>query len=175
VCGFLCGILGDIQMATLTEDKIRRLKWDHSKRTRSGNIPKHQIHNDPDVKGHHVRLYPPKGNGKSGKLFYLAYGASMNRKFYRIGCWGDWTLEDARAEARKARKAFYGFGIDPTKARKKRTEEAKERLTVKLLTEKYIEDHAPSVWSVSTFPSTAATSSNWGPRTARVERQLREQ
>ena len=162
-------------MASLTDDKIRRLKWDHSNRTRSGNVPKHQIHNDPDVKGHHVRLYPPKVNGESGKLFYLAYGASTNRKFYRIGRWGDWTLKDARAEARKARKAFYDFGIDPTKAKKKRIEEAQDRPAAEQLTEKYTGDHAPPVWSVSTFPSAAATSSNWGPHSPRVERQLRKQ
>ena len=116
-------------MATLTEAKIAKLKWDDSKRTRSGNVPKHQIHNDPDVSGHHIKLYPPKATGRSGKVFYLGYGPSTNRKFYKIGRWGDVTLEQARAEARKIRRALHRFGIDPNKAGRARIRVASRRLT----------------------------------------------
>ena len=133
-------------MATLTEAKIAKLKWDDSKRTRSGNVPKHQIHNDPDVSGHHIKLYPPKATGRSGKVFYLGYGPSTNRKFYRIGAWGDVTLEQARAEARKIRAELHRFGIDPNKARRERIQVAKRRLTVKQLVAEDFKERSP-VWS----------------------------
>ena len=135
-------------MATLTEAKIAKLKWDDSKRTRSGNAPKHQIHNDPDVSGHHIKLYPPKATGRSGKVFYLGYGPSTNRKFYKIGQWGDVTLEQARAEARKIRGELHRFGIDPNKARRERIQVAKRRLTVKQLVAEDFKERSPA-WSNS--------------------------
>ena len=130
-------------MATLTEAKIAKLKWDDSKRTRSGNVPKHQIHNDPDVSGHHIKLYPPKATGRSGKVFYLGYGPSTNRKFYKIGRWGDVTLEQARAEARKIRRELHRFGIDPNKARRARIRVAKRRLTGKQLVDEDFKERSP--------------------------------
>jgi tetratricopeptide (TPR) repeat protein len=133
-------------METLTEANIVNLKWDDSKRTRSGNVPKHQIHNDPDVSGHHIKLYPPKATGRSGKVFYLGYGPSTNRKFYRIGQWGDVTLEQARAEARKIRAELHRFGIDPNKARRERIQVAKRRLTVKQLVAEDFKERSPA-WS----------------------------
>ncbi len=135
-------------MATLTEAKIAKLKWDDSKRTRSGNAPKHQIHNDPDVSGHHIKLYPPKATGRSSKVFYLGYGPSTNRKFYRIGQWGDVTLEQARAEARKIRGELHRFGIDPNKARRETIQVAKRRLTVKQLVDEDFKERSPA-WSNS--------------------------
>ncbi len=135
-------------MATLTEAKIAKLKWDDSKRTRSGNVPKHQIHNDPDVSGHHIKLYPPKATGRSGKVFYLGYGPSTNRKFYKIGQWGDVTLEQARAEARKIQRELHRFGIDPNKARRERIQAAKRRLTVKQLVDEDFKGRSPA-WSNS--------------------------
>ncbi len=135
-------------MATLTEAKIAKLKWDDSKRTRSGNVPKHQIHNDPDVSGHHIKLYPPKATGRSGKVFYLGYGPSTHRKFYKIGRWGDVTLEQARAEARKIRGELHRFGIDPNKARRERIRVAKRRLTVKQLVDEDFQERS-SGWSNS--------------------------
>ena len=130
-------------MATLTEAKIAKLKWDDSKRTRSGNVPKHQIHNDPDVSGHHIKVYPPKATGGSGKVFYLGYGPSTNRKFYKIGRWGDVTLEQARAEARKIRRELHRFGIDPNKARRARIRVAKRRLTGKQLVDEDFKERSP--------------------------------
>ena len=130
-------------MATLTEAKIAKLKWDDSKRTRSGNVPKHQIHNDPDVSGHHIKLYPPKATGRSGKVFYLGYGPSTNRQFYKIGQWGDVTLEQARAEARKIRRELHRFGIDPNKARRARIRVAKRRLTGKQLVDEDFKERSP--------------------------------
>ena len=136
-------------MATLTEVKISKLKWDASRRTPSGNTPKHQIHNDPDVSGHHIKLYPPKANGRSSKVFYVGYGPSTNRKFYRIGLWGEWTLEASRAEARRVRKDFHHKGVDPNQAKKKKVQQAKAKLTVKELVDEYLDAHPVPVWSVS--------------------------
>lgn len=130
-------------MESLTEAKIAKLKWDDSKRTRSGNVPKHQIHNDPDVSGHHIKLYPPKATGRSGKVFYLGYGPSAHRKFYKIGRWGDVTLEQARAEARKIRRELHRFGIDPNKARRGRIRVAKRRLAGKQLVDEDFKERLP--------------------------------
>jgi len=46
---------------------------------------------------------------------YLKYGAG--RDIYRIGSWGEWTLEAARSEARKLRRNFYDRGVDPNKSK----------------------------------------------------------
>jgi integrase len=142
-------ILGSIcrrGMANLTEPKIAKLRWDNSKRTKAGNVPKFQWHDDPAVAGHHIRLYPPKANGQSNKVFYLKYGPDVDRKVYRIGTWGEWTLEASRAEARRIRRAYYDHQVDPNEAKQKRLQKAKARLTVKELMAEYFEAHK-SEWS----------------------------
>ena len=136
-------------MAKLNDNKVSNLTWDESKRTASGRIPMFQQHNDPEVGGLHVRVYPPKvGTGRSNKVFYLKYGPSVDRRIYRIGAWGEWTLADARDEARKIRKGFYDRGIDPNRAKQKRIQDAKERLTVGELVEAYFQEKAPA-WADS--------------------------
>ena len=136
-------------MGKLNETKIANLPWDESKRTASGRIPMFQQHNDAEVGGLHVRVYPPKvSTGRSNKVFYLKYGASVDRRIYRIGAWGDWTLADARDEARKIRKDFYDRGIDPNRAKQKRIQDAKRRLTVAELVEAYLQEKDPA-WADS--------------------------
>ena len=135
-------------MAGLTEHKISKLKWDDSKLTRAGNRPKFQQHDDPEVPGHHIRLYPPKANGRSSKVFYLQYGPNVGRKVYRIGSWGDpWSLEDARNEAKRVRGAFLIRGLDPNEAKQQKIQEAKAALTVEQLVDRFFEAHPVPVWS----------------------------
>jgi integrase len=122
-------------MAKLNDTEIGKLKWDASKRTRTGKVPQFQWHDDPEIGGLHVRIYPPKANGQSNKVFYLKYGAG--RDIYRIGSFGEWRLEAARSEARKLRRNFYDRGVDPNKSRQKRIRDAKARLTVGKLVEAY--------------------------------------
>ena len=138
-------------MAKLNETEIYKLRWDESKRTASGRIPLFQQHNDVEVGGLHVRLYPPKtGTGRSGssKVFWLMFGSAGDRHSYRIGSWGDWLLADARDEARRIRRDFYDLGIDPNRAKQKRIHDAKARLTVEELTEEFLREKEP-VWSDS--------------------------
>ena len=129
-------------MANLTEAKILKLKWDPSKGTTSGR----QIHSDGLVKGLQLRVLEPKANGTSTKTFYQVYGPSTNRKFYKVGEWGDITLDVARKRARKIRRDFYEHGIDPNQARQQRLQKAQARLTVKELVEEYWDERA-SEWS----------------------------
>ena len=135
-------------MAKLNETKIGKLRWDNSKRTRGGKVPQFQWMDDAEVGGLHLRIYPPKAYGISNKVFYLKYGSSVERKVYRIGTWGEWTLADARDEARRLRRAFYDLGVDPNRAKKERLRKAQACLTVKELCELYLEDRAPA-WSDS--------------------------
>ena len=137
-------------MARLTEDKIRKLRWDSAKRTKAGNVPKFQPHNDSEVGGLHIRLYAPKLNGQSSKTFYVQYGADVDRKAFKIGSWGEWTLEDARDKARKIRRDFFEHGIDPNQAKRKKIQQAGTKPTVKELVEKYLAAHpSPAVWAES--------------------------
>ena len=131
-------------MANLTEAKIGRLRWDPSKRTTSGR----QIHSDGVVKGLQLRVLEPKASGTSTKNFYQAYGPSTNRKLYKIGEWGDITLEEARKRARKIRRDFYERGIDPNQAKKEKAQKARDRITVKQLAEDFREEHR-SEWSLN--------------------------
>jgi len=133
----------------LSEDKIRKLKWDATKRTKAGNAPKFQWHDDPEVAGHHIRLYPPKASGQSSKVFYVKYGPDVGRKVYRIGPWGEWPLQEARDRARRVSKDFYSKGIDPNQSRQEKIQQAKAKLTVKELADEYIEAHPVPVWSLS--------------------------
>jgi hypothetical protein len=135
-------------MVKLNDTKISKLKWDESKRTASGKVPQFQWVGDAEVGGLHLRIYPPKANGRSGKVFWLKYGSSVDRHIYRIGAWGEWTLADARDEARKIRKGFYDRGIDPNRAKQKRIQDANGRLTVEELVEAYFQEKAP-VWADS--------------------------
>lgn len=136
-------------MAKLNETKISKLKWDETKRTASGRVPLFQQHNDVEVGGLHIRIYPPKaGTGRSGKVFYVKFGSAVNRRSCRIGAWGEWTLADARDEARRIRKDFFDYGVNPMKAKKKRIHDAKARLTVEELTEAYLREKEP-VWAGS--------------------------
>jgi integrase len=120
-------------MANLTEAKIRKLKWDPSKGTTSGR----QIHSDGVVKGLQLRVLKPKTSGTPTKNFYQAYGPSTNRKFYKVGEWGDITLDQARQRARKIRRDFYDLGIDPNQARQQRLQAAEDRLTFTELIDAY--------------------------------------
>ncbi|SVB29219.1 uncharacterized protein METZ01_LOCUS182073, partial [marine metagenome] len=124
----------------MNDTKIGKLKWDASKRTRTGSVPQFQSVNDPEVGGLQIRIFAPKATGQSAKVFYLAYGPSVNRKFYRIGSWGEWSLKEARDEARKLRKGFYDRGVDPKKAKQKQMQDAKRRLTVKELVGDYLNE-----------------------------------
>ena len=148
-------------MARLTEDKIRKLRWDSAKRTKAGNVPKFQPHNDSEVGGLHIRLYAPKLNGQSSKTFYVQYGADVDRKAFKIGSWGEWTLEDARDKARKIRRDFFEHGIDPNQAKRKKIQQAGAKPTVKELVEKYLAAHpSPAVWSESYAKNLLYISSN---------------
>ena len=101
-------------------------------------MPQFQSVNDPEVGGLHLRIFPPKDTtGQSAKVFYWGYGASTNRKFYKIGQFGEWSLEAARSEARRLRRNFYDHGVDPNKSKQKRIRDAKARLTVEELVEAY--------------------------------------
>ena len=122
-------------MAKLNDTNIGKLRWDASKRTQSGKVPQFQWESDTEIGGLHVRIYPPKANGQSSKVFYLKYG--VGRDIYRIGSWGEWTLEAARSEARKLRRNFYDHGVDPNKSKQNRIRDAKARLTVEQLVEAY--------------------------------------
>lgn len=133
---------------SLTDTRISKLKWNDSKRTPSGNIPQDQRVTDTDVKGLHLRIYPPNSSGNSSKVFYLQYGYSSNRKHYRIGAWGEWSLSEARTEARRVRRAYYDHQIDPNQVKKQRVQVAKGRLTVKELAEAYLAEHKTE-WSAS--------------------------
>ena len=131
-------------MAKLTESKIGKLKWNKSNPTSSGR----QIHNDEAVGGLHLRVLQPKANGNSSKVFYVAYGPSHRRKFYRIGAWGEWSLNEARDKARAVRKAYYEDGEDPNQIRKEKIQSQRKRLTVKQLVGLYLSEKHP-VWSIS--------------------------
>ena len=132
----------------LSEDKVRKLRWDATKRTRSGNVPKFQFHNDSEVGGLHIRLYPAKASGQCSKVFYVQFGPDIARKVFKIGSWGEWTLEDARAKARKVRKDFHEHGLDPNQAKRKKIQQAEAKPTVKELVEEYLTAHpSPAVWS----------------------------
>ena len=133
-------------MANLTEAKIRKLSWDPSKGTTSGR----QIHSDGVVKGLQLRVLAPKANGRSTKVFYQAYGPSTNRKFYKVGEWGDITLEQARQTARKIRRDFYELGVDPNQARQQRLQTAQNRLTFTELIDAYFATKTPE-WAPSTL------------------------
>ena len=134
-------------MAKLNDTKISKLRWDASKRTKSGKVPQFQWESDTEIGGLHVRIYPPKANGQSNKVFYLKYGPDVARKVYRIGSWGDpWTLEYARDEAKGIRKAFLLKGMDPNQAKKQNLQQAKTSLTVSELLAKYFDEHV-SLWS----------------------------
>ena len=137
-------------MAKLNDTEIGKLRWDASKRTRTGKVPGYQSVNDPEVGGLHLRIFPPKATtGQSAKVFYLGYGPSTGRKFYRIGQFGDgWSLEAARSEARKLRRNFYDHGVDPNKSKQKRIRDAKDRLTVEELVEAY-QTAKEGVWAAS--------------------------
>jgi len=136
-------------MAEMNEAKISKLKWNEAKRTASGRVPLFQQHNDVEVGGLHLRIYPPKaGTGRSGKVFYVKFGSAVNRRSYRIGAWGEWTLADARAEARRIRRDFFDSGVNPIKAKKKRIHDARGRLTVEELAGAYLRDKDP-MWSGS--------------------------
>ena len=125
-------------MAKLNDTEIGKRRWDASKRTRTGKVPGYQSVNDPEVGGLHLRIFPPKDTtGQSAKVFYWGYGASTNRKFYKIGQFGEWSLEGARSEARRLRRNFYDHGVDPNKSKQKRIRDAKDRLTVEELVEAY--------------------------------------
>ena len=130
----------------LTEDRIGKLRWDATKRTKAGNAQKVQLHHDSEVAGLHIRLYPPKASGKSSKVFYLKYGADTDRKVFKIGPWGPWTLGQARDEAQAIRRAYDYDGTDPNQARQQRIQKAQARLTVKELVEEYWDERA-SEWS----------------------------
>ena len=80
------------------------------------------------------------------------YGSSVDRKVYRIGAWGEWTLAEARDEARKIRRAFYDHGVDPTRAKKKRIQTGKSRLTVEELVDEYLKAKE-AVWADSYMTS----------------------
>ena len=131
-------------MAKLTESKIGKLKWDKSKPTSSGR----QIHNDEAVGGLHLRVLAPKDNGNSSKVFYVAYGPSHSRKLYRIGAWGEWTLNEAREKARAVRKAYYEDGEDPNQIKKQKIQSQRKRLTVRELVAQFLAEKRP-VWSAS--------------------------
>ena len=134
------GILGG-SMARLTEDKIRKLRWDPAKeRTKAGNARKFQWHDDSEVGGLHIRLYPPKANGQSSKVFYVKYGPDVDRKVFKIGSWGEWTLEEARVKARKVRRDFHEHGVDPRLAKRKEIQRAEAKPTVKELVDGFLEE-----------------------------------
>jgi len=133
-------------MAKLNDTKISKLRWDASKRTKSGKVPQFQWESDTEIGGLHVRIYPPKANGQSNKVFYLKYG--VGRDIYRIGSWGEWSLEAARREARKLRRNFYDHGADPNSSKQKRIRDAKDRLTVEELVEAY-QTAKEGVWAAS--------------------------
>ena len=133
-------------MANLTEAKIQRLKWDSSKGTTSGR----QAHSDGVVKGLQLRVLAPKADGRSTKVFYQAYGPATNRKFYKVGEWGDITLDQARQTARKVRRDFYDLGIDPNQARQQRLQTAEDRLTFTQLIDAYFVAKTPE-WAPSTL------------------------
>ena len=148
IVGHIVGHIGFEVSMSLTDTKISKLKWDDSKRTPSGKIPQYQVVSDTDVKGLHLRIYPPTSSGKSTKTFYLKYGPSSKRMRYRIGAWGEWSLREARTEARRVRRAFYDHQIDPNQVKKQEVQEAKGRLTVRELAGAYLAEHE-SEWSPS--------------------------
>ena len=136
-------------MAKLNDTEIGKRRWDESKRTRTEKVPGYQSVNDPEVGGLHLRIFPPKATtGQSAKVFYWGYGASTNRKFYKIGQFGEWSLEAARSEARRLRRNFYDHGVDPNKSKQKRIRDAKDRLTVEDLVEAY-QAAKEGVWAAS--------------------------
>jgi len=150
VCAEVCDILG-AGMAKLNDTEIGKLRWDTSKRTRTGKVPGYQSVNDPEVGGLHLRILPPKATtGQSAKVFWLGYGPSTGRKFYRIGEFGNgsWSLKAARREARRLRSDFYDHGVDPNKSKRKRIRDAEARLTVGQLVEAYLQEHEPA-WADS--------------------------
>ena len=133
-------------MAKLNDTNIGKLRWDASKLTKFGNPPQFQAVSDTEVSGLSVRIYPPKLNGQSKKTFFLKYG--VRRDVYKIGAWGEWTLEQARDEARKLRRSFYDHGVDPNKSKKRRIRDEKARETVEQLVAAYLQEHEPA-WSDS--------------------------
>ena len=132
-------------MARLNDTAISKLRWDTEKRTRSGGTPQFQAHYDAEVKGLHLRILPPDSNGRSSKIFWLKYGTE--RKVYRIGEFGEWSVSAARDEAQRIRREFYSYGTDPNQARQKRLkrereerEKEKGRLTVSRLFAAYMDE-----------------------------------
>ena len=129
-------------MARLTEDKIKRLKWDASKPSSSGR----QSHSDSEIKGFHIRVYRPKEDGTSTKAFYLAYGPATNRKFHKIGQWGhEWSLKDARERAGQVRKEYFSTGRDPNQVKQDMILSHSKRPTVNKLVADYLGEKK-SVW-----------------------------
>lgn len=140
-------------MARLNDTDIAKLRWDDSRRTKSGRIPQYQGYSDGHVKGLYVRVYPPNSDGTSSKVWWLSYGTQ--RKSYKIGEWPAPNTKDARAEAQRIRELYYSHHIDPNEARRVRLqrereerEKAKGRLTVSRLFAAYM-DEREAGWAES--------------------------
>jgi hypothetical protein len=68
---------------------------------------------DAEVTGFAVKLFAPtKATPKGARTFVLVYRRSGALRRFRIGCWPEWSVTAARAEAREIRQRV-DRGEDP--------------------------------------------------------------
>jgi integrase len=90
---------------------------------------------DTEVKGFGISI--SSGGVKS---FVLNYRAAGQERRYTIGRFGEWTVENARKEARQ-QKAAVGRGEDPLAERRKRRQKTETAPTVADLTARVLAEH----------------------------------
>ena len=94
---------------------------------------------DTEVKGFGVRVFAPTDRHPQGaRSFFLNYRANRRERRYAIGRYPDWTVQEARQEAKELRKRV-DKGEDPTLEKRTR----QEAPTIKELAERYREEHLP--------------------------------
>jgi integrase len=93
---------------------------------------------DKSEPGFGVRVYPPNNDGVSRKVFVLSYrNRDAAKRLFTIGAYGAFTLDLARKEAQKIKRAITA-GNDPTADRKR----LREAPTMKALADRYLTEHA---------------------------------
>ena len=94
---------------------------------------------DTEVKGFGARVFAPTKRHPAGaRSFFLNYRVNRIERRYAIGVYPDWTVQQARDEARVLRKRV-DRGEDPTLDKRER----EEAPTVRELAERYRDEHLP--------------------------------
>ena len=112
----------------LTKGRVQRLSYS-GKQYKAG-VWQRCILWDVEVPGFGVRVTP-----EGERMFVFSFRSGTRSRLYTIGNVKAWTVDDARKEARDLTQRV-DKGEDPLNERKR----ARERITVKKLCEKYLED-----------------------------------